>query len=98
MQTSFLSPDSPRLGEVLSQVGHDFFHLPDYLRLTAQYEGGEPVVFLADENGSVFLVPLIVRPIAGPADRAAAPLYDATSPYSYASPLFHLKSPGQNDE
>lgn len=87
MRTRFLSPDEPALAEALAQVEHDFFHRPEYLRLTGCYEHGEPLVFLAEEGDARFLVPMVVRPVRAPVGRAGEDLFDATSPYGYASPL-----------
>ena len=92
LQWQFLSPDSPRWSECLADTTHDFYHLPRYLELCAQHDGGRPLTFLAEEGGNRLFVPLIVRPLdvpEHPEDRCL----DTTSPYGYPCPL--LKTAGQ---
>jgi hypothetical protein len=83
MRATFLEADSPEWPAALSALEHDFYHLPGYVRLSARHEGGEPLAFLAEEDGHRFLVPLILRPVGGGGGEAA----DAISPYGYPSPL-----------
>ncbi|MGO8689424.1 MAG: GNAT family N-acetyltransferase [Thermoguttaceae bacterium] len=65
---------------------HDFYHLPGYLRLSAENEGGSAQAFVADDGQHRLFVPLIVRPI-DLNGAAGGTLCDATSPYGYPSPL-----------
>jgi hypothetical protein len=98
MRGRFLSPGSHLWSDFLSQTTHDFYHLPQYSqlsakdRLSAPDANGEPLAFLAeDEEGNSFFVPLIVRPIAQ-TGAVSGPLFDAISPYGYASPLIVRRS------
>ncbi len=86
LRANFLAPDSPRWHEVLSCTAHDFYHLPDYVRLCSRQEGGEALAFLAEENGNRFLVPFILRPI-DLLGHDEDQLWDVTCPYGYPSPL-----------
>ena len=90
MYSEFIAPDSPLWNRFLSNVSHDFYHLPEYVKLSARQEGGEPCAFLAEQGECRLLIPLLIRPI----DPAIAPerniLYDASSPYGYPCPLLSL--------
>src|SRR5687768_15258383 len=91
MRGRFLTPGSDLWSNFLAQTPHDFYHLPQYSRLSATDRlsapdaNGEPLAFLAeDEEGNSFFIPLIVRPI--PQQSVTnRPLFDAISPYGYAS-------------
>jgi hypothetical protein len=87
MNAGFVGPDSPRWAQVLSEVEHDFYHLPGYLVLSARQEQGEPAAFLAEEGGSRFLVPLVLRPVSPGPSGGGGRWFDATSPYGYPGPL-----------
>ena len=86
MHVQFIGPESDLWGECLAGMPHDFYHLPGYLQLCAESEGGSAQAFLADDGQNRLFLPLIVRPLdrPGSADRM---LRDATSPYGYPSPL-----------
>ena len=81
MRAEFLGPSEAAWDEFLQGADHDFYHLPGYVHLCAQREGGEAVAFLAEEGGAAMLAPLVLRPIPG------APWRDATAPYGYPAPL-----------
>lgn len=88
---AFLSPDDPVWPELLTRVRADVYHLPGYVALSAHYEGGEPLLFLARRGNCLWLLPLIVRRIA-PELAGAKPLFDAVSPYGYPGPLVHVEA------
>jgi hypothetical protein len=92
MPWRFLTPDSPTWNECLADTTHDFYHLPRYLDLSARYDGGRPLAFLAEEGGNRLFVPLVVRPFDVPEHPEDCCL-DATSPYGYPCPI--LKTSGQ---
>jgi hypothetical protein len=82
MRWDLVEPGSELWTTALREVRHDFYHLPEYVRLcVGLYEGSEPRAFIARDAEGVFLLPLIVRPIEG------TELFDAISPYGYASPI-----------
>jgi|SRR5579871_1089702 len=96
METQWLDPDSPRWAEILAQHAHDFYHLPSYLKLSAQQEGGQAHAFLAQERGRHFFLPLLFRPI--PNEFAASETFqDATSPYGYGGPLMRTQDAEDTD-
>lgn len=85
-QWQLIAPGNRLWQEILEQTPHDFYHMPGYVRLSADFEGGKPLGFVAEEGEYRFFVPLVVRPIRieGASDEG---LFDATSPYGYPSPL-----------
>lgn len=88
INVDFYTPADPAWLECLGGVRADFYYLPGYVRLAATEEGGEPLLFVARDNGSIWLLPLIVRPL--PARLGACGLRDAVSPYGYSGPLMHV--------
>ena len=82
----FISSQDERWERHLMLTRHDFYHLPEYVSLTAKHEKGTPVAFYAEIGQSAFLVPLLIRKI--PASLGAPDdWYDATTPYGYPAPL-----------
>jgi hypothetical protein len=91
MTVGYLSTTDPRWKALLGEVSHDVYHLPEYLQLSAAYEGGEEHVsakaFYMQRDTSFCLIPLLVRSL--PASLGAPPNWrDVASPYGYAAPLF----------
>jgi hypothetical protein len=86
MRCELVTPRSSSWGACLSQVRHDFYHLPEYAELSAEsHRDALARAFIARDDNDVFLVPLILRPIEGREERYA--LVDATGPYGYGSPI-----------
>ncbi len=96
MQYSFLTPDDPRWLDCLSAARHDFYHLPQYVQLSASDEKGQPWAFVAECGSNRLFVPLIVRPIEL-AKESGRDLYDAVSPYGYPCPLAFGLEGGEPD-
>jgi hypothetical protein len=68
-------------------VRHDFYHLPEYVVLSAGWEGGEPLAFFAEDTRAACLIPLLLKRC--PAHHVSDPPWcDLISPYGYPSPLF----------
>jgi hypothetical protein len=81
-----IQPEDPRWLEALARAPHDFYHLPQYAIVSAKHEGGQPAAFYAESNGTVFLAPVLLRPL--PAMLGAPPEWcDAVCPYGYAGPI-----------
>jgi RimJ/RimL family protein N-acetyltransferase len=80
MRTELLGVDAPKWRTYLADTRHDFYHLPEYVALSALHEGGEPAAVHVSRGGAAMLLPFVVRPIPGGG-------YDATSPYGYPGPL-----------
>lgn len=92
MQAEFISPEDTRWQGVLGQVAHDFYHLPEYVRLAARQEGGVPVAFWAKQGEEECLIPFLRRDLPRYLDEVAG-WTDLCSPYGYPSPL--LAGPGE---
>lgn len=78
---ALLEPDDAAWAEALARIGHDVYHLPEYVRLDAGLAGGTPAAFRYDDAGRVLLLPLVLRDVPG------TDLRDATSPYGYPGPV-----------
>lgn len=92
IMAGFIQPSDNRWNKVLAKLTHDFYHLPEYLKFAAKYEGGTPVAFYAQEGNAVFLAPLLVREIP---QSLGVPRgwYDATTPYGYPTPITNTANP-----
>ena len=86
MRTSLIQPTCQRWQEILADMEHDFYHLPEYVSFSSRHEGGDALAFLAEENGYRFLVPLLLRPIEAAGSESDLS-YDVVSPYGYPGPL-----------
>ena len=89
MYSEFIAPDSPLWNRFLSNVSHDFYHLPEYVSLSARQEGGEPCAFVVEQSDYRFMIPLAIRPIDPAIVSGPNILYDAISPYGYPCPLLY---------
>lgn len=83
----FLYPGDNRWSDFLRGVRHDVYHLPGYVALAARCEGGTPVAFYECDGEDAMLVPLLLRRVPQGLCHEGE-LWDAVSPYGYASPLF----------
>jgi hypothetical protein len=81
MTASLLEPEAREWKEALQHVGHDMYHVPDYVVLDARLYGGVPAAFHYEREGRRLLIPLILRDIPG------TDLKDAISPYGYPGPI-----------
>ena len=80
MKTALIHSEAPAWEAILRRVPHDFYHLPAYLALSADHEGGVARALLVDDGLRGMLLPLVIRPIPGGG-------LDAASPYGYPGPL-----------
>jgi len=90
MLWDLVEPGSELWTAALRDLRHDFYHLPEYVRLSVGlYEGGRPRAFIARDDDGLFLLPLVLRPIEiGSQDPQ---LFDAISPYGYPSPIVSVR-------
>lgn len=82
----FILPDDSRWAQMLRDVRHDFYHLPQYIELCSEQEGGTAAAFYAETDHNIFLVPLLIRNIPF-ASRLEGTERDLVTPYGYPSPL-----------
>jgi hypothetical protein len=88
MRADLVDLDSPSWPAMLSEMRHDFYHLPAYVSFaTRRQEPGTPLAFIAEDEGQRFLVPMIVQPIPSDLAGDGVTLSDATGPRGYAGPL-----------
>ncbi len=92
---AFIEPDDKRWSDFLQNVEHDIYHLPEYVSLTARFEGGNPIAFWGEVESTKFLIPLILRKIPSYLD-CQAQWSDVTSPYGYSAPLIMNETKGRN--
>jgi len=97
MISEFIECTDQKWTDFLSLCPHDFYHLPGYLEMSAEYEGGEPFAFYGQIEDVEILIPLLKRPIPTNLYSIAEPLYDVISPYGYPSPLLIFSSEGKNN-
>lgn len=97
LRHALLGSDDPAWTSVLSSVHHDLYHLPSYAAVVAHRMGeGTPMAFTAEEDGRVFFVPLIVRPVPEAVDRGEG-WFDATGPQGYPGPLIAASTGAVDD-
>jgi len=87
LRVDWLTPSSPRWVEILEAARYDFYHLPGYVRLCGETDGGAPGALLIDDGGEACLWPLLERSIPG------QQALDLTSPYGYPGPVYTSRSP-----
>lgn len=92
MRADLIGPGDARWRDFLGCVRHDFYHLPEYVALSARQEGGTPAAFWAEDGATALLVPLVLRPV--PADLGPGSGWrDAATPYGYPCPLWRGPGP-----
>ena len=80
LKGTLLDVDAPEWAAVLRAVRHDFYHVPGYLGLSADQEGGRPRALYVTDDTRTMLLPLVIREIPGGG-------FDAASPYGYPGPI-----------
>jgi hypothetical protein len=78
---------SPAWAEVLRHVPTDVFHLPHYVIVDSQLQGGWPAAFTYRDGSDFLLVPLVIRRVPG------SSCSDAISPYGYGGPTATTDDP-----
>lgn len=84
----FVHAEDPAWQAALGRLPHDFYHLPAYAAACAEWEGGVAKAFVYERADALALIPLLMRPVPPGLAPEGPPVYDAVSPYGYASPLF----------
>lgn len=80
---TLLTPDSPAWDTTLASFTHDFYHLPGYLRMSAEDAGGKAVACHIVSDGCELFLPLVIRPLP----EWCGSGQDGQSPYGYPGPL-----------
>lgn len=93
-RAEFITADDKRWRDFLAIAPHDFYHLPEYVKLEADQEGGEATAFYGEYGKAKLFIPLLLRPLPAVLN-APKDWKGAINPYGYPSPLFlpDTKSP-----
>ena len=85
MDVVHLEIDDPRWPDALRRLRHDFYHLPEYVRLDGEWNRAQPMAFLARSGDEELLIPYLLRRCEslGPESMAGEEVYDVVSPYGY---------------
>lgn len=86
MDTTWLRCDTRAWPQMLARVRHDVYHRPAYVRISAEFEGGQGQAFLAEEHAQQLLLPLLFKPLYA-VNPGGESWFDAASPYGYPGPL-----------
>lgn len=86
-----ITPDDSIWRDFLIRANHDVYHLPEYAKMSSNEDGGLPRALYIKSNIGEALLPLLVRDIPdnllSQGFDTNISLFDAISPYGYASPL-----------
>jgi hypothetical protein len=80
--------------QYLSQVPHDFFHMPEYHELSLMHEAGMPYMAVMGSQQSFIAWPYLLLPI-GNQGAERLEMYDVTSVYGYAGPVASVRATPQ---
>ena len=85
MDCAHLEVDDPRWREALGRLPHDFYHLPEYVRLDGEWNQARPRAFLARTGAEELFIPYLLRRCDGlfPDVMTGDAVYDVVSPYGY---------------
>lgn len=102
MKLDLLTPTSPQWMQVLSQLRHDIYHLPQYVQIEAIRKQATPEAVLVVEDDKWLFVPYLLRRCDEviPSKFLPDTLYDVISPYGYAGLLLNdaaIATPGFAD-
>lgn len=86
LKTTLLGVHDPEWLAFLGTTKHDVYHLPEYVRMSADQDGGRAAAVLIERGEHRLFVPIVIRPVPQ-CDDPAEEIFDATSPYGYPSPL-----------
>ena len=89
MRYGFIDSTSEKWCQMLSEIPHDFYHLPQYVALSAQHERGVAAAFVAEHGSCRVFIPFILRDLP---TWCPGGWRDAITPYGYASPLLFAPS------
>jgi hypothetical protein len=88
LKACLIEPGDAIWTDILRRTAYDFYHLPEYVSLCAEQEGGEPLALHVQGGDRELLLPLVLRPVQTGS-------WDVTSPYGYPGPLLVNTSPAE---
>ena len=85
MDVAHLDIEDPRWREALGRLRHDFYHLPEYVRLDSEWNQARPMAFLARSGDEELFIPYLLRRCESlfPGALVGDKVYDVVSPYGY---------------
>jgi hypothetical protein len=85
MDVVHLEIDDPQWREALGRLRHDFYHLPEYVRLDSEWNQAQPRAFLARTGDEELFIPYLLRRCDSlfPEVMVGDKIYDVVSPYGY---------------
>jgi Acetyltransferase (GNAT) domain len=91
MNIEILQPNSSRWQEVLAQLRHDVYHLPEYVELEARRSNTQAEAIVIAQGENIFFVPYLLRScqdLLNSSD-SSENYFDVLSPYGYPGFLWH---------
>jgi hypothetical protein len=93
VQIELLPTSDDRWLGVLSRIGHDVYHRPEYVRADNRHMGGQAAaLYGVDARGSEFLLPLLICALPSRL-RLPDSWRDAAAPYGYPAPIASTPEP-----
>ncbi len=85
MDALHLEIGDPQWPEALRRLRHDFYHLPEYVRLDGEWNRARPMAFLARSGDQELFIPYLMRRCESllPESIGGEEVYDVVSPYGY---------------
>jgi Acetyltransferase (GNAT) domain len=92
MNIEILQPSNSRWQEVLAQLRHDVYHLPEYVEIEARRSNTQAEAIVITQGENIFFVPYLLRScqdLFHSSDSSDADYFDVLSPYGYPGFLWH---------
>jgi hypothetical protein len=91
MYVQVLAPQASRWQEILAQLRHDVYHLPQYVVIEAQRSNTQTEAVLITQGDCLFFAPYLLRSCQDviPSSGNEPFLYDVISPYGYSGFLLN---------
>lgn len=89
MKVQVIAPQDSLWQQILTQLPHDVYHLPEYLAIEAKRTGTIAQAFVATDNDNVFFIPYLLRKCDDVFMQGSSSedIFDVVSPYGYPSIL-----------
>lgn len=88
MEINILETNSPKWRNILNNIKHDIYQLPEYLILEGIRTNTVPKAFLAVDNNKILLIPYLIRSCQDILNLESE-IFDIISPYGYSGILLN---------
>jgi Acetyltransferase (GNAT) domain len=88
MNIEILQPQTLRWQEILAQIRHDVYHLPEYVEIEAKRNNAQAEAIAIAQGENIFFVPYLLRSGQDLFD-PSQDCFDVLSPYGYPGFLWH---------